>query len=517
MEKITLSDIEFGYADGDTESRLENFLDLFYTGNNKYEEIMDNNHFIISGRKGTGKTILAKYIQLKHNKKLYITKYEKLNKMYLEEYIHMENPDINVNDRILFQDYYLMLQLAHIIVDNENYKSFKSFKDGYGCIKGFYKRIKYKQALVALRRYYDEICPQDKFKDVERKTLRKIMSSITVGYKKNSNKFDMQNQLEESSEKKQKLTNFFERQRVLKKLVYECLKYITIILFIDDLDETRIEDKKHRTSFLISLVKKVNDINKEDVMYRSHSKIILLLRDDISREFASNDPNIQKIITDCSVELNWFYDYSNSQLSDMIMHKIKASNKQFKDYSLQKVRDKLFPKKKKQQDPFDYIVRYGFGRPRDVITYLNNIKKNFPSYTNFSLQIIRKSELAYSKDILAEIKSEMTLTWDSNQIEDVFKLLREFAKDTFTLMELEEYYKSKSKRYISISDTIENVLTYLYQLGVIGTFRIEKCEKNKQKNVYTWSFRGNAPNRPNFNEIISIHYGIRKALKILEN
>ncbi len=46
------------------------------------------------------------------------------------------------------------------------------------------------------------------------------MSSITVGYKKNSNKFDMQNQLEESSEKKQKLTNFFERQRVLKKLVY---------------------------------------------------------------------------------------------------------------------------------------------------------------------------------------------------------------------------------------------------------------------------------------------------------
>ena len=106
MEKITLSDIEFGYADGDTESRLENFLDLFYTGNNKYEEIMDNNHFIISGRKGTGKTILAKYIQLKHNKKLYITKYEKLNKMYLEEYIHMENPDINVNDRILVQDYY---------------------------------------------------------------------------------------------------------------------------------------------------------------------------------------------------------------------------------------------------------------------------------------------------------------------------------------------------------------------------------------------------------------------------
>ena len=60
MDVIKLKDIFIGYADGETEanSQEHNFLDLFYTGNSKYEEICKINSFIISGRKGTGKTIL---------------------------------------------------------------------------------------------------------------------------------------------------------------------------------------------------------------------------------------------------------------------------------------------------------------------------------------------------------------------------------------------------------------------------------------------------------------------------
>lgn len=64
MEKeITLKDIYLGRADGSQEAEDKNFENLFYKGNKKYD-LLNENHdkFIISGRKGTGKTILAKLV-----------------------------------------------------------------------------------------------------------------------------------------------------------------------------------------------------------------------------------------------------------------------------------------------------------------------------------------------------------------------------------------------------------------------------------------------------------------------
>ena len=65
MSNFTLDDIYIGCTDGVKEaaSKKYNFTDLFYTGNCKYEEITKSNNYIISGRKGTGKTILAKYLE----------------------------------------------------------------------------------------------------------------------------------------------------------------------------------------------------------------------------------------------------------------------------------------------------------------------------------------------------------------------------------------------------------------------------------------------------------------------
>ena len=59
---IDLNKINLGSIDGEKESSYENFDRLFYTKNSKYNEIMHPEKFIISGRKGTGKTILANYI-----------------------------------------------------------------------------------------------------------------------------------------------------------------------------------------------------------------------------------------------------------------------------------------------------------------------------------------------------------------------------------------------------------------------------------------------------------------------
>ncbi|MFK3936761.1 hypothetical protein ACI2JA_04520 [Alkalihalobacillus sp. NPDC078783] len=59
---VPLSKLYIGNIDGEQESSRDNFEQLFYTKNSKFDEIMQPEKFIISGRKGTGKTILANYI-----------------------------------------------------------------------------------------------------------------------------------------------------------------------------------------------------------------------------------------------------------------------------------------------------------------------------------------------------------------------------------------------------------------------------------------------------------------------
>ena len=54
-KKFTLSDIKVGFADGEQESNAEHFMDMFYTKNGYYSQLLKPNIFIISGRKAVAK------------------------------------------------------------------------------------------------------------------------------------------------------------------------------------------------------------------------------------------------------------------------------------------------------------------------------------------------------------------------------------------------------------------------------------------------------------------------------
>lgn len=66
---VKLKDFNIGHDDGEQEAADSVFVDLFYTDNDSYNSILDKDKFIIKGKKGTGKTLLAEYVKTKHNKK----------------------------------------------------------------------------------------------------------------------------------------------------------------------------------------------------------------------------------------------------------------------------------------------------------------------------------------------------------------------------------------------------------------------------------------------------------------
>lgn len=511
MNEFKLGQIKIGFADGEREANNLDFENLFYTGNKKYEQIMQRHKFIISGRKGTGKTILTKYFQKMNDQGRTIVSYSKLNQISLHEYIDIETPNINQDIRILFQEFYIYKQFVMTILDHK-ISIIRFFREE----KTKFKIIKYIGYLIAynkLKNVYKERYPDGPYKEEEVKTIQKIIEASSNTTKSNMVvplEVGINQSSELSKEILHKKKNFAEQNEQIKRLVFKMLRYINVVIMIDDLDEIRIKDIDHLIEFLICLTIKVNEINAQLAEISKESKCILLLRSDIIDMFSNRNSNIQKILSDSNVELQWYKDISGDEISDMIMYKIKMSlpDTTIKSLELKEIRSKLFPNTDASMDSFIYMLNRTFGRPRDFITYINTVIDQSPNSNKFSIQVLKDSEAVYSSKFYNELKNEMSLNLNKNTINEIEKLFRSFGKRNFKYSELKSYYSENIEQYSNISD-LDNILQYLYKIGFIGTFRkIKRVGK-----VYSWSYR-NGGEFLNKNNTITIHQGLIKALNV---
>lgn len=514
-EKFKLSYIKIGCADGEKEAENENFMDIFYKDNQKYEMLLDKNKFIISGRKGTGKTILAKYFQSINNNNKTIVHYGKLKEISLHEYIDIDKDKTNENTRILFQEFYIYKQYAMTILDNKLplrrfiSKDMKLFDKIKNLIDYFKYLNLYKQLNELYKQYYsDGIYDEKVIKNIQRiveASTGEISSNMEPGLKVDSSHTSDISQ-EITLEKK----DFSRMLEQFKKLIKSLLNYINVVLIIDDLDEIKLSDTDHTIKFLLNLVMKVNDINMSITKFNKNSKCILLLRSDILKQFSVYSSNIQKIISDSNIELEWFADSSGQELSNMIMYKIKNSCDQKGNLSkltLSQIRKAIFASNK-DMDAFDKIVQYTFGRPRDVITYLDCIISQHPNSHIIKTQLLRESEKTYSNKLFGELKNEMSFTMSRNEIDDIENLLIKFGKRKFEYHELKKYYESHLSEFETI-DNFDNTMQYLYELGVIGYFR----KSSTNTTIYYWHYR-NGGEYLNKDCSIVIHLGLQKALNV---
>lgn len=114
---VKLSEISVGKSSGETESEIEFFKDMFYKDNLKFENINDFSNFVICGRKGTGKSLLALYYkdQKEIEKNNTFVKHLKMKILNArQETIDLGlNPEIEY--RILFQEYFIFKQFISAV------------------------------------------------------------------------------------------------------------------------------------------------------------------------------------------------------------------------------------------------------------------------------------------------------------------------------------------------------------------------------------------------------------------
>lgn len=520
--KYTLSQISLGCADGENEAKEERFLDMFYTKNNKYSKIMERGKYIISGRKGTGKTILAKYIEKTNNSldNAMLVRYSKLANISLHKYIEMNEKEIDTDAYKIFQTFYIYKEIADIILKNKlsifNFFR-KNKKDKINPLRTMIRYIKYLGCYKKLKKFVKDRYPDGNYNvpeinDAQIATISSDMGvelrvqNVTLG-KINSN-----GSLSEQHSESKKYKQYYHVYQEYQDKVLKCMKYVGVIFIIDDMDDISRYIPANFKIFLINLLKSVQDINTQIASVNDNSKCIVLIRDDILNSLNLHDGNISKKIVDANVNLNWMDSSGGKLLMDMLINKIKNSNPIFEDMHPDAIHKIFFPKQSRKQSRkqfIDELLKYSFGRPRDIVTYLNIMISDNPDESNFSFQMLKDSNCKYSRIFLNELENELSTQYESGYIHDIENLLKDYGRTTFNFEQLKSYFDQRKNKYPHI-DSLENTVSMLYKVGALGN----RKQVDVGKHFDFWGYRPDGHEVDDKESLYVVHSGLVKALNL---
>lgn len=509
---VELKKLNLGCADGDSESNKKEFLDLFYTGNNKYDEITnDPMKYIVFGKKGTGKTVLGRYIEKKYNQKGIECRIFNKDDIALLKMIEKNKEELSGDEAIqLFK--WILYRKIHQVIKN------KTIKGKFGFKKDTRQRNKdikaYNKALARLNemcliRYGNGNYEFDGYTDNDGETItaeiqgkgKRLLSKVTGEKNKEISRIY-------TTKEFYKLIDEFE------ECIFICLKVQSVVIILDDLDELDIDlgEDKYSAKALNKLIEAMKNVNllfaKNELL---SSKCILLIRSDIIEELNKRSTNLNKVIQDNSVELYWIEKENSTperhMIMEMILNKVKKSSKEYYNYSNKELYKILFPEPINKQNVVTYLINNSYGRPRDIITYLQIIKKRYPNETCFRAKMFRECKQSYSDAFQKELYNEAKIHIDLETFEEYLKLIRDYGKNSFYASNLRTYYKSRRKNYNKSID-VNECLTKLYQLGVVGNMR----KNSNDEIIYSWGYRKDGNPNVNLELKLTVHYGLRNIL-----
>lgn len=287
-------------------------------------------------------------------------------------------------------------------------------------------------------------------------------------------------ELEIGLEREQKRVNY---QKLAKKIIdlFSILNLNpsqnAIWILFDEL-ELSVQSKKmfkrdiQLVRDLILAIERLNNLCRNKA-YPVH--IIASIRSEVINSVYTSGFEINKPIEDFGKEIRWYIrggNYENSPLISMVLQKLKVSEEKWGINDDQDLWEKYFPRTINNMNSREYILRYTWQRPRDVIRLLNIAQEAAGNSTYFTQGIFDASMRTYSQNSWNEIAEELSLIYDADDLKAIKKLLININVP-FTLNDLSERLKQLSKIYDYVErfndrHKLINVLEQLFNAGVIG-------------------------------------------------
>ncbi|MCF8266212.1 MAG: hypothetical protein K9I71_06500 [Ignavibacteriales bacterium] len=457
VSKNTTKNFFIGATEAEAESCMNSKMklnDVFVDFLNILPELQ-HEKFIITGRKGSGKTAIAEHINnLAENEYNYFCDFIKKNDVNIEQIVQIgKDVGIEIEKELLFE-WIILIKLVKLLISNEAIQTKPEIKDLNTFLKknsGFVD-IKSNQII--------EVIKKNGY-DVNINFFKRFLVA-TFG-----NRYDI----------KGEKAPFYKLIPHLKETVEKLVsceenadnKYI---LIFDDLDIGFNASKTEHIKTILNLLRISKEYNitlfgKKGI----NAKIIILLRDDISRILVKNDADTAKLFTSYEIPLIW-YEHEQSKKNENLTKIKQFINKRIEHNFIKNGIEfnKTDPWSSLIADDysyrlssFKYVLEHTFARPRDLVLFFKPIPQ-----LQFKIPI-QKQEInnligRFAIELMSEIKNELSAHFLSQDIDILIKTLGEFSnKQNFSCDELKNRLKNNN-----FSSDIDYAVLQLFEYSLIG-------------------------------------------------
>ena len=502
MENVSVSSFKLGEVDGKIEARDPDFEQLFYLGDGYYDELEEQNKYIIIGRKGTGKSVLINYYKKQIDKKdnefckiITVPSFMK-RKLRNFDYGKLETEELEE-----FWKYVLLRELSALILDNK-----------VPLLESFKKR-KFKN--------------QDKNLDNHLELKEKELENIGKVNGKLANSFaGVSSEIETKETVSYKIKKYYDVIDELETEVTNFLagsgsEYYLIFDDLEELDKKFKNDKEYFYEVVLSFFMALEYLN--DLFYDcgTKSKIMTTIRQDLLDIINLDSHNLNKIINSSSIKIEWYSPLSKenpeeTQIMKMLLHKIRKSTPTYALLGNTELYEKVFPSSQEkspeqQNNCLEYLMLRSFGRPRDLISFLKVYQKQYKNDLFFNFSNFDKCLRSYSHGFYIEIVNEINLNPYKKDVLSTIEVIKKMQKRYFKFNDLQTFYTQYKDIYSWNIASINKSCIDLYQLGVIGS-----CTRypGKKKNTYWFSYRDGSPKEPDMNKEFAVHFALLNSFSL---
>lgn len=416
---LTTKGFYFGHAEAEGENkRGTQNLDHYFEDYLSVLPELSDEKFIFVGRKGTGKSAIAKFIKDSSDKAVNsFCDLIKFNDIELEKIVQATPEEDKENIELLIFEWLILARLIRLFIKNDSAiytNEFKKFKDFISRNAGFLEIDKY---------HITEIV-QSKKLELQIDVLKHVFGS-TIGKYINV---------------KSVKAPFYKfviplKEIISKVLTYEVFQGKEFFILFDDLDIKFKADDPKATEKLLSLLRVAKELNTT-LFKDSKVRVLIFLRDDIKKNLESKDSDTSKLFSSYQIQLNW-YDHQNFKLNENQINLKRFINKRIKiNFEANNIVfnqtdpwSSLFQEDEyhyQSKSSFKYILDSTFYRPRDLVLFLSAVGKEDYKYP-LDFRITKLLLNKYIAESITELKSELSIHLTEAEIKKLFVVCKQIS------------------------------------------------------------------------------------------
>jgi hypothetical protein len=436
---LTTKDFFFGNAEAEAENEEEQGFSSFYRDFHNIESQLKQNHFILLGQKGVGKSAFIRACEKNESEsnELYCQCIKPFD-LNLERLIqNVDSEDSKHYDVI--NEWTILINLAKMILDSE--------------------LAAYSLPVSSLRKFWSN---NSNYAQITTLFPSSSEQNIKGGFGFKFKIFDVVfNRSNNSRFKKAEYYQLIPDLRDIIKKAFGCksLNNKRFYLCMDDLDVHFSVDREEDKRRVLSLLRVTKEINL-NVLDNSKAKVIIVVREEITDSLMGMDSDVNKLLNSYSNPLKWYttkIDNNNEKgclLRKFINVRISANFKKFnypydeEDAWLSLVNNDISVDYE-YMTAFQYILSFTFYKPRNLVQLFKEIgTKDYeiPLDQNNVKQLINDYVLNNKGEVYDELAA---FFHDRNSIDEYLVIMKDLSQ--YNIVTFEYLHSQMNLKNIPLS------------------------------------------------------------------